>query len=228
MSNLTYITYNDYKLEFGKLDDQKEESKNQIENENIEVTEDDGGYNVRARGMRNIEVKKSQLGGKQEMNMDDEGNNIRSIIIDVDTHEQIEEAKNVESGQNSTMVFQPNQVAPSSESKTNVSQTSNLNGRTSDVNMVDAFQNTTVFKAPDIEPAAPAAPAPKRDMITDCCICLDSFSNAPADLQLIKTQCQHIFHENCLKMWINSRIGEGQDVAEPDCPSCREKFKWRE
>lgn len=135
------------------------------------------------------------------------------------------------------MVFQPNQVAPSSDSKTNASQrldTSQLNGRTSDMNMVDALQNATVLKAPDIEaqaPLAPApkpAPAPKRDIITDCCICLDSFSNSPADLRLIKTQCEHLFHEACLRMWINSRLGEGQDVTEPECPSCREKFKWRD
>lgn len=77
----------DYKLEFGKVDEPREESKNQAQNENIEVTEDDGRQNIKARGMKNIDVKKPQLGGEQEINMDDEGDNIRSIVIDVDTHE---------------------------------------------------------------------------------------------------------------------------------------------
>ena len=45
----------------------------------------------------------------------------------------------------------------------------------------------------------------------NCTICLEDFNSKSI---VGKTQCNHIFHYNCLKTWLN------QNLLDPKCPNC--------
>ena len=45
----------------------------------------------------------------------------------------------------------------------------------------------------------------------NCTICLEDFNSRSI---VGKTQCNHIFHYNCLKTWLN------QNLLDPKCPNC--------
>lgn len=48
-----------------------------------------------------------------------------------------------------------------------------------------------------------------------CCICVMEFAGTE---QVKITPCNHLFHNDCLFQWIDTKINE------PDCPFCRTKF----
>lgn len=49
-----------------------------------------------------------------------------------------------------------------------------------------------------------------------CSICCDEFENGKSDI--IDTPCHHIFHEECLKKWVDTNI------LDPFCPNCKYNF----
>lgn len=48
-------------------------------------------------------------------------------------------------------------------------------------------------------------------MKVECCICLEEFS-ADADSKIVTPKCGHLFHENCINIWLNNGA---------TCPQCR-------
>jgi len=46
----------------------------------------------------------------------------------------------------------------------------------------------------------------KMDIVEACCICVDEFSNAPIEEKLVLTNCSHLFHEKCLRQWVETRL----------------------
>mmetsp|Transcript_7705 Transcript_7705/g.12926 ORF Transcript_7705/g.12926 Transcript_7705/m.12926 type:complete len:170 (-) Transcript_7705:82-591(-) len=60
----------------------------------------------------------------------------------------------------------------------------------------------------------------KEGAIDSCCICVDDFSNLEEVLCL--TECNHLFHKECLDSWIETKLkGLRERTQNPDCPSCR-------
>ena len=60
----------------------------------------------------------------------------------------------------------------------------------------------------------------KLDIQESCTICIEDFESNPQDEELlIKTHCGHLFHQKCLKGWIEAQIKK--KVEKPECPSCR-------
>ena len=55
-----------------------------------------------------------------------------------------------------------------------------------------------------------------KDIDTSCSICCVDFEQGTTVKQ---TPCMHIFHNECLFQWIETKINE------PDCPFCRAAFK---
>ena len=71
----------------------------------------------------------------------------------------------------------------------------------------------------------------KMEMIEACCICVDDF-DVNSETLLIYTKCKHLFHETCLRQWVNTQLKVGEEirldiysreigVSNPECPSCR-------
>ena len=52
-----------------------------------------------------------------------------------------------------------------------------------------------------------------------CCVCVDDFS---PDCMVRETPCNHLFHDECLMKWVETKIKAG-DAA--DCPFCRTELK---
>mmetsp|Transcript_13568 Transcript_13568/g.9581 ORF Transcript_13568/g.9581 Transcript_13568/m.9581 type:complete len:80 (+) Transcript_13568:945-1184(+) len=51
--------------------------------------------------------------------------------------------------------------------------------------------------------------------ITECCICLDAFTEGKDDL--LRVRCKHIFHEKCLTSMIDMKIeAESRDIQMGD------------
>jgi len=74
---------------------------------------------------------------------------------------------------------------------------------------------------------AAAPKPPKLDIIETCCCCLEDFSD---DIEVVKTKCKHVFHPDCLKGWIMTRLNlyltsERHHNVRPNCPSCRNDIK---
>lgn len=55
-----------------------------------------------------------------------------------------------------------------------------------------------------------------KNKVTNCCICFEDFVK---DTVVRETECKHLFHDNCLMTWIQTKI------EEPDCPYCRTELK---
>ena len=54
------------------------------------------------------------------------------------------------------------------------------------------------------------------DLEPTCPICVDDFAK---DTEVKMTPCKHVFHNDCLFEWINTKLDK------PDCPFCRTLFK---
>jgi hypothetical protein len=67
----------------------------------------------------------------------------------------------------------------------------------------------------------------RRDIMDTCCICVDEFENAPADELLVETECNHLFHERCLRQWVETRLKPNarNQILTPECPCCRVEIK---
>lgn len=52
-----------------------------------------------------------------------------------------------------------------------------------------------------------------KNLNQTCTICLDDFELGN---ELYRTKCNHVFHSNCLKNFVNS-------IRNPVCPNCRHK-----
>lgn len=57
-----------------------------------------------------------------------------------------------------------------------------------------------------------------KDAFTSCVICFDEFH---ASTEIRETECNHLFHPQCLLGWIK------QKMPTPDCPTCRMEFKLK-
>ena len=67
------------------------------------------------------------------------------------------------------------------------------------------------------------------DLTLDCCICCEEFTH---DTVVVRLPCQHIYHIDCLRGWVNARLASNNDyrnehLHQPDCPSCRMVLKIR-
>jgi hypothetical protein len=52
---------------------------------------------------------------------------------------------------------------------------------------------------------------------TECTICRDEFH---PEEWLLKTHCNHYFHQNCLEKWVETQLGENHSVEMGTCPLC--------
>jgi hypothetical protein len=64
---------------------------------------------------------------------------------------------------------------------------------------------------------------PKLDMIESCCICFEEFND---DTIISQSLCEHIFHEDCIKIWFLTKLSSNiyiskEQFQKPDCPNCR-------
>ena len=57
-----------------------------------------------------------------------------------------------------------------------------------------------------------------KDAFTSCVICFDEFHS---NTEIRETECNHLFHPQCLLGWIK------QKMPTPDCPTCRMEFKLK-
>ena len=55
-----------------------------------------------------------------------------------------------------------------------------------------------------------------NEIESSCCICLIDYDGS---VEVIKTVCNHVFHEDCLKQCIE------QKYPACECPFCRTKFE---
>ena len=52
---------------------------------------------------------------------------------------------------------------------------------------------------------------------TECAICKDEFE---PDQWLLKTHCNHCFHDKCLETWIETQLNDNHSVEIGTCPLC--------
>lgn len=60
-----------------------------------------------------------------------------------------------------------------------------------------------------------------------CSICQDEEIKFWQPNVWIKTKCQHVFHQICLKNWEEKCKKETQDFTCPNCRTVLSKFDWR-
>ena len=70
-------------------------------------------------------------------------------------------------------------------------------------------------------------PKPKLEMQDSCAICFEDFNDH--QVALIQTDCSHIFHEQCLRGWVEQKLKilnvDMEDM--PECPNCRKSIKLK-
>jgi hypothetical protein len=52
---------------------------------------------------------------------------------------------------------------------------------------------------------------------TECAICRDEFH---PEERLLKTHCNHCFHQKCLEKWVETQLGDNHSVEMGTCPLC--------
>lgn len=57
----------------------------------------------------------------------------------------------------------------------------------------------------------------KMEFVENCVICFEDFTD---EVMLSMTECNHIFHKECLKEWVKVRLREPAP-QRPECPNCR-------
>ena len=79
----------------------------------------------------------------------------------------------------------------------------------------DVFQDVRqIQRGIDTDRALFSLEGVQRDEVSggDCTICLDSL-NSDDDMDVVKTNCGHLYHKSCIERWINS--------DKTTCPTCR-------
>lgn len=82
-------------------------------------------------------------------------------------------------------------------------------------------------------PAAPPSPyVPRRQSLTDCLICHESFESSEGPLHIVhcRAQCGHNFHNECMQPWVEHLRDvartTGRQRAPLNCPYCRSRWAW--
>ncbi|RKO83311.1 hypothetical protein BDK51DRAFT_16872 [Blyttiomyces helicus] len=70
--------------------------------------------------------------------------------------------------------------------------------------------------SPAVPPSPPLKPPPRdlSDVVTDCIVCFETFSEGTSVRRLI---CGHFFHVDCIDLWLMEKTAI--------CPLCRHSFK---